>query len=92
MRIKIGIVGGRGVGKTSLIECFCGLSIDKIKGIQLVVDNQLISVKFSECGSSTEWSQYRDRIENEEQDHEDIRLFADDEKQIADCTLNPLFP
>eukprot|EP01084_Bolivina_argentea_P186398 321312_1 len=95
MRIKICILGLRNAGKTSIIESFCGLPIDKIKGIQLVVDNNLISVKFYEYDKTNRWYQYKNQIINntdnktEEEDHKnntpEINLFADDEKMIEDC-------
>ena len=76
MRIKLGVIGASQTGKTSFIESFCGLPIEQIKGIQLVVDNNLISVKFSEYNQTNNWNEYQSN---------NINLFNDDEKMIEDC-------
>ena len=87
MRIKLGVVGASKAGKTSVIESFCGLPIHKVKGIQLVVNNNLISVKFCEYDQTSHWKQYRDQIlsKNDENKASNLNLFSDDEKMIEDC-------
>eukprot|EP01083_Nonionella_stella_P129839 393996_1 len=85
MRIKLTIVGAWKTGKTSLIEAFCGLPFSQIKGIQLVVDRDLVSVKFCEYSKTMQWDRYRKQFNlNQTLTDDAINLLEEDEKMIQD--------